>query len=485
MASLRKRGRVWYFRFVDVDGKKRERKGCSDRRATEQMAAAAEAKVAKIREGLIDARDLNCAGHGARPLGDHLQVFVDTMEAAGRNSQHIAQTRLYITRIIELSHARRIADLTPSAVMQALGTLRSRGFSARSLNAHTTAIKAFSRWLWRDGRVREHTLAHLATSNPESDRRRVRRALGPEEAARLVSSAEQGPEVMGMSGRDRAMLYTVAMQTGFRRKELRSLDPASFRLDVEPPLIVCEAVETKNGHRAEQPISKTLADLLRPWLAGLPPGRPAFAMPVRVADMLSVDLERAGIPKSTPSGTVDLHSLRVTYISNLVSSGASVKTCQVLARHSTPNLTIGVYAKATIHDLAGAVNALPDLGPDALPTKPADAKETEGQPINDHLAHYLPTAGDGSGRTVADAVAMVRDTIARPKPCSSKDLSVADGLSRDGSVRVADGIRTRDPQIHNRSRREGRTGQKPPSLCLKLQDFLRCIKCDMTRRFAA
>src|SRR4051794_4828107 len=98
MAGLRKRGRVWYFRFVDVDGNKRERKGCSDRRATEQMAAAAEAKVAKIREGLIDARDLTCAGHGARPLGDHLQVFVNTMHAAGRNPQHIAQTRLYITR---------------------------------------------------------------------------------------------------------------------------------------------------------------------------------------------------------------------------------------------------------------------------------------------------------------------------------------------------------------------------------------------------
>jgi hypothetical protein len=172
-------------------------------------------------------------------------------------------------------------------------------------------------------------------------------------------------------------------------------------------------------------------------------------MPVRVADMLSVDLERAGIPKTTPSGTVDLHGLRVTYISNLVSSGASVKTCQVLARHSTPHLTIGIYAKATMHDLAGAVNALPDLGPDAPPVESARATGPEGQLINDHLAHHLPTAGDGSGRTVADAVAMARDTVARPKSCSSKDLSVADGLSRDGSVRVADGIRTRDPQIHN------------------------------------
>ena len=41
MASLRKRGKVWYYRFVDADGASHERKGCPDRRETEGMAAAA------------------------------------------------------------------------------------------------------------------------------------------------------------------------------------------------------------------------------------------------------------------------------------------------------------------------------------------------------------------------------------------------------------------------------------------------------------
>ena len=48
-----------------------------------------------------------------------------------------------------------------------------------------------------------------------------------------------------------------------------------------------------------------------------------------------------------------------------MSSGASVKTCQTLARHSTPSLTIGIYAKASLHDISGAVDALPDLTPEA------------------------------------------------------------------------------------------------------------------------
>ena len=54
MASYRKRGRLWYYRYVDADGVRHERKGCSDRRETEAMAAAAEAKAARVRSGLSD-----------------------------------------------------------------------------------------------------------------------------------------------------------------------------------------------------------------------------------------------------------------------------------------------------------------------------------------------------------------------------------------------------------------------------------------------
>ena len=73
--------------------------------------------------------------------------------------------------------------------------------------------------------------------------------------------------------------------------------------------------------------------------------------------MLRVDLEAAGIDYETPSGVIDFHALRATYVSHLVASGASVKTCQTLARHSTASMTIGIYAKASLHDVQGAVEA--------------------------------------------------------------------------------------------------------------------------------
>ena len=42
-----------------------------------------------------------------------------------------------------------------------------------------------------------------------------------------------------------------------------------------------------------------------------------------------------------------------------MSGGASVKVAQELARHSTPVLTIGRYSHVRLHDLTGALEALP------------------------------------------------------------------------------------------------------------------------------
>jgi len=93
--------------------------------------------------------------------------------------------------------------------------------------------------------------------------------------------------------------------------------------------------------------------------------------------MLRVDLEAAGVPYETDEGVADFHASRGTYISNLVSSGASVKTCQTLARHANPALTIGIYAKASLHDIQGAVESLPDLSPSQPTTAAMAATGTE------------------------------------------------------------------------------------------------------------
>ena len=279
MASLRKRGRLWYFRFVDADGVERERKGCTDKRATVELARAAESEAAKIRAGVTDPKAIAYGVQESRALADHLADFRKALEDKGGTRKHAMVTAHRAERILALAKARRLSDLSLSKALYALATLRDEGLGAETINHHVRAVKAFSRWLWRDGRSREHALAHLSTSNPEADRRRCRRALTPEEATRLILAAESGPAVKGMTGPDRAMAFRVAMGTGFRASELASLTQESFRLDAEPPTVDCEAAYTQNGRAAEQPIPQALAALLQPWVASraarLPRLRPA------------------------------------------------------------------------------------------------------------------------------------------------------------------------------------------------------------------
>ena len=406
MPSLRKRGRCWYYRVVDADGVQHEFKGCPDRRETEALAAAVESEATKVKAGLIDPKALGFRGHERTPVASHLDAFRASLVAKGSTVKHANKTRTRAERTLALGGVGRLSEITPSRAYTALAALRSEGLSTETLNHYIRATKGFARWLWKDGRTRDHQLVALSTTSPEADRTFTRRPLSLEEAPRLVAAAEHGPIVMGITGPDRAMAYRVAMSTGFRADELRSLTPESFALDQTPPTIVCAAAYTKNGRKAEQPIPKALAAALRPWLATRRGGCPVFALPERAADMLRVDLTAAGIPFETPAGVVDFHALRGTYVSALVSSGASVKTCQTLARHSTPSLTIGIYAKASLHDIAGAVEGLPDLTTDRPATEAALATGTEGRTHKPTFALPLPYAGDGNGRNLSDSGVM-------------------------------------------------------------------------------
>ena len=68
MASFRKRGNVWYYRFSGENGEKCERRGCQDRRTTEELARAAESAIARGRAGLVDPKAERIAQEGRRPI---------------------------------------------------------------------------------------------------------------------------------------------------------------------------------------------------------------------------------------------------------------------------------------------------------------------------------------------------------------------------------------------------------------------------------
>jgi hypothetical protein len=135
MASLRKRGRVWYYRYVDGDGIKREAKGCRDRRVTEELARAAESEAAKVRAGVADP----FARHRNRPIAEHFQDYIRFLELEDGTPKHVAQTATRIRAILDGTGAQRLADLDAAKVSDWLARQRKGGMSAQTSNHYLQA----------------------------------------------------------------------------------------------------------------------------------------------------------------------------------------------------------------------------------------------------------------------------------------------------------------------------------------------------------
>jgi integrase len=365
MASIFKpRGKTRYvILYHDENGRRRKKIGATDKAVTRRLAAKLENDVALRKGGLIDPTAERFACHEQKPIRGHLDDFIKTMEAAHRHPKHVRSTRTYVERVITQARADRLSDLTPSAVTLALSRVAEmEKLSARAVNAHATAVKAFARWAWRDGRTRAYELANIGRRNEDADRRYVRRPLTDDELRSLIRATRTAPEWRGISGDDRGWFYALGAVTGFRRSELGALRPDDFALDGPAPVVRLGGESTKNGKPAEQPIPPTLAAELRPWLACKAAGRPVFALPEKTGQMLHADLRRCGIePVDDQGRVVDTHSLRHGYISALARSGVPVKVVQTLARHSDPKLTLGIYSHLSAFDLHGAIGHLPDL----------------------------------------------------------------------------------------------------------------------------
>jgi site-specific recombinase XerC len=285
----------WVARWFDFNGKRREvSTRTTDRAAAERILARRLADVALRRDGILDSRADRYAEAECRALTEHVADWKAAMTAKGVTTKQIAMLVMRVKTLKNAIGADRLSELAASAVQLAIGELHAKGKSLQTCQHYLRAVKQFARWLRRDGRTRDDALAHLTGYNAAADRRRERRALDAEELRLLIDAAEGSPAWRRMLGPERAMLYRVASGTGFRRSELRSLMPASFRLDDDPPAIAIEARASKRRRSDVQPIRADLADLLQPWLADKPPDRPVFAsMPEKTGLMLRADLRRA------------------------------------------------------------------------------------------------------------------------------------------------------------------------------------------------
>ena len=102
MASLRKRGRVWYYTFIGPTASRANARVATDKRVTEELARAAESEAAKIRAGLVNPKELAQRDHQARPLSEHLTHWAVSLQSKGATPKHIELSTGRARRVVAI-----------------------------------------------------------------------------------------------------------------------------------------------------------------------------------------------------------------------------------------------------------------------------------------------------------------------------------------------------------------------------------------------
>ncbi|MCE9543996.1 MAG: recombinase XerD, partial [Planctomycetia bacterium] len=302
MASVFKHGGkgnrdgYYYVAWRDHRGKRHTKcTRTTDKAAAERIAAKYETDAALRRDGVIDPMLDDIGRQSQRPLSEHIADYKAKLQSAGRTAVHTDRTTKYIKAFAAFCKFDRAADITADGAHQYAQSLTDKQRSARTVQAHLTAAKGFTKWLSKGQKLLRDPLESVSTPSPEADRSFERRILLPEEWYWLRANTSTSATRQGMAGAERVLLYSVAIQTGLRSGELRSLTRGRLFLSEDRPYIVCKARSTKNRKDARQYIQRPLAAELQSHVATKAPGGPLFVLPAEdeMASMLRADLADA------------------------------------------------------------------------------------------------------------------------------------------------------------------------------------------------
>lgn len=294
----------WYIKYRDETGKIRRIPGFADREATEKLA---QSLAHKISNRLADR------------VPDYLAYL--TAKGTGAKSVKMADTRI---RAFDLD------NLSGSSVVKQLPA------NQQTARHYLVTLKGFLKWAISEGIIDKNPISHLSVSLRNYKPTFMRRSLTCDEIEGMLTGSKT--LFRGLTIADRRMIYQTALNTGFRAKELGSLTAGQ----VLPAGLMLLSGDTKNRKQALQPLSPSFHATLSSYVCDFEPDQLIWPGNwwQRANEMLQRDWK----------SDADFHCLRVTYITELVRKGFYPKQVQILARHSTMELTMRYYAKLTPSD---------------------------------------------------------------------------------------------------------------------------------------
>lgn len=257
-----------------------------------------------------------------------------------------------------------LQDVDADGLAKYVTHLQSEGRGARTRHSVITAVRTFCNWCITKGKLAANPVAAKKIDKPSLQSREYkRRMLTHEEWKELSKYLQNSSKVhRGQSPAERRLEYWLAIETGYRASEIRSLTKNKLKSVADAPCVLCDGEHTKNGKDARQFISDALAKALKKHLRGHKATDPIFNVPEKTALILHKDLiaareawvKEAGeeaakeapyflAQKNSEDEIMDFHALRHTCGAWYVLAGVSLPEVQHIMRHSSITLTIDTY----------------------------------------------------------------------------------------------------------------------------------------------
>ena len=343
---------AWRFQYLDYQGRTKTATGYASKDKTYKLALEIEAEHRQIREGhkpVPQSADRAALRPFPEVVAEYLAEGNSRGGRGGRpwGERHAKMRRDQLRWWQEQAGFTTLADLDNCLprVEKILRDEAARGRSGKTLQNKSSSLQAFCRWCMQRGYLDKDPLQHLGKFNTSP--RTKRRALTRDEVRRLI---EVAPE-------PRRLLYKVALATGLRANELRSLKVADLKYDFKS--LTLHAEWTKNRRPGLQPLPDSLFDELVERSKDKDLADELLTVSKHhLTENLYRDLKSADIPRWTPEGHVDFHALRNTCATVLIEMGADIKTVQTIMRHHSIDLTLNVYGRARAERLKSAAESL-------------------------------------------------------------------------------------------------------------------------------
>lgn len=375
--SLYKRGKIWWCQIYSgsvVDGKRprlRMSTGCEMKLQARAFLSRLLADMQAMESGEdYPLRELVrswCAY--AKPRFSNKKTFDDYSEQLEKCLSALAGHGVEMVSGVSSASLDKVVSLWISAKT-----------SHNTINKRVNRLKALLDYAVDKGFVPANPLVRYKSLPPSPVKQRS--ALTAKECSLLLS----------LSSGVRHVMWAVFLYCGLRSSELARLPWCNVDLQKKVLRVAPyggSTVKTENSIRAIP---------LRPELVALLSALPrcseylftsALGKPYRnerILFMFKADMKKAlcsiyGLPFGKRMGraykqkhsmqykqvadrlkVLDVHSLRYTFATNLIASGADVKTTQYLLGHSSPNVTLKIYAQFSPGNSENAVNRILDYG---------------------------------------------------------------------------------------------------------------------------